>query len=87
MVSSWFGGLWPGILASLLSTLALDYYFIAPIYTFVIGPKDNLIVFAASALIISWLKQWLSSHGQILLIDHASPIMAVVKLSGAVPPR
>jgi PAS domain S-box-containing protein len=56
MVSSWFGGLWPGILASLLSTLALDYYFIAPIYTFVIGPKDNLIVFAASALIISWLN-------------------------------
>ena len=36
MVSSWFGGLWPGILASLLSMFALDYYFIAPIYTFVI---------------------------------------------------
>jgi hypothetical protein len=44
-------------------------------------------LFASKQLIYRRVKQWISSHGQILLIDHASPIMAVVKLSGAVPPR
>ena len=58
VVSSWFGGIWPGILASLLSTLALDYYFIPPIDTLTIGPKymPNVIAFVASALFISWLN-------------------------------
>jgi K+-sensing histidine kinase KdpD len=58
MVSSWFGGFWPGILASLLSTLALDYYFIPPIESFVISPEymPNAIAFVASALVISWLN-------------------------------
>ena len=48
---------------------------------------DFLGLFASKQLIYRRVKQWLSRHGQILLIDHASPIMAVVKLSGAVPPR
>jgi K+-sensing histidine kinase KdpD len=58
MVSSWFGGFWPGILASLLSTLALDYYFIPPIESFVINPEymPNAIAFVASALFINWLN-------------------------------
>ncbi len=58
MVSSWFGGLWPGILAGLLSTLALDYYFIPPIYSFVVSSEyvPNLIVFVSSSLLISWLN-------------------------------
>src|ERR1700736_3974809 len=59
MVSSWFGGLGPGVLASLLSTLAVHYYFIPPIDAFgPISPEDllNLIVFAASAQFISWLN-------------------------------
>ena len=34
MISAWYGGLWPGILASLLSTLVLDYFFIPPLYGF-----------------------------------------------------
>jgi K+-sensing histidine kinase KdpD len=51
-------GLWPGILAGLLSTLALDYYFIPPIYSFVVSPEyvPSLIVFVSSSLFISWLN-------------------------------
>jgi len=58
MVSSWFGGLWPGILAGLISTLALDYYFVPPIYSFVVSSEyvPNLIVFVSSSLFISWLN-------------------------------
>jgi PAS domain S-box-containing protein len=51
--------LWPGILAALLSTLAVDYCFIPPIGAFgPISPEDvpELIVFAASALFVSWLN-------------------------------
>lgn len=32
-VVAWFCGLWPALLASLLSTLAYDYFFTAPFYT------------------------------------------------------
>ena len=34
MLSSWYGGLWPGVFAALLSVVALDYYFIPPALCF-----------------------------------------------------
>ena len=33
MVSAWYGGLGAGLLATILSALSLDYFFIAPIYS------------------------------------------------------
>jgi signal transduction histidine kinase len=33
IVAAWFCGLWPALTASLLATLALDYYFTRPFYT------------------------------------------------------
>lgn len=64
IVSSWYGGLFPGLLAALLSWLALDYYFIPPIYSFAMssGKVPEMIVFGAAALFISWLNtgsRWL----------------------------
>jgi K+-sensing histidine kinase KdpD len=58
MLSSWYGGLWPGFFASLLSVVALDYYFIPPIYALGIGPEEapDVIAFLATALFISWLN-------------------------------
>ena len=58
MLSSWFGGVWPGIFAGLLSTIALDYYFIPPIYALGIGLEEapDMIVFVASAVFVSWLS-------------------------------
>ena len=58
MISSWYGGLWPGLLSALLSWLALDYYFIPPLYSLGISPDEipDMLAFSATALFISWLN-------------------------------
>ena len=58
MLTSWYGGLRPGVFAGILSVLALDYYFIPPLYALGVGPEDvaDLIAFVATALFISWLN-------------------------------
>jgi C4-dicarboxylate-specific signal transduction histidine kinase len=58
MLSSWYGGLWSGVFAGLLSVVALDYFFIPPLYALGIGPEDavDMITFVATALFISWLN-------------------------------
>ncbi len=58
MLSSWFGGAWPGILAGVLSAIALDYYFIPPLSALGIGLEEapDMIVFVSSALFVSWLN-------------------------------
>jgi signal transduction histidine kinase len=58
MASSWYGGLWPGLLTAVLSWLALDYYFIPPIYSLGITPAEvpNMLAFSATAVFISWLN-------------------------------
>ena len=63
IASTWFGGRGPGWLAVGLSTLAVLYYFIPPIRSFVLKPRDVpfFLVFIACELIanrlISWRKQ------------------------------
>ena len=58
MVSSWYGGLWPGLLTAFLSWLALDYYFIPPLYSLGMSPAElpDMLAFNATALFISWLN-------------------------------
>jgi C4-dicarboxylate-specific signal transduction histidine kinase len=58
MLCSWYGGLWTGLFSALLSVVALDYYFIAPLYALGIGPEEapDMIAFVATALFISWLN-------------------------------
>src|SRR6516162_1117843 len=58
MLSSWYGGIWPGALAALLSVVALDYYFIPPLYALGISLEEgpDMIVFVATALFIGWLS-------------------------------
>ena len=58
MFSSWCGGLWVGFFAALLSVVALDYYFIPPLYALGISLEEapDVIVFVATALFISWLN-------------------------------
>jgi C4-dicarboxylate-specific signal transduction histidine kinase len=58
MLSSWYGGLWPGVFAALLSVVALDYYFIPPLYALGISLEEapDVIVFVATALFIGWLS-------------------------------
>jgi C4-dicarboxylate-specific signal transduction histidine kinase len=58
MVSSWYGGLWPGVFSALLSVVALDYYFIPPLFALGISLEEapDMIVFVATALFIGWLS-------------------------------
>jgi signal transduction histidine kinase len=57
ILSSWFGGVWPGVLAAVLSAIALDYYFIPPLYALGISLEEapDMIVFVSSAIFVSWL--------------------------------
>src|SRR5215470_1870801 len=58
MLSSWYGGLWPGVFAALLSVVALDYYFIPPLHALGISLQEapDVIAFMATALFIGWLS-------------------------------
>ena len=58
MISSWYGGLWPGLLTAFLSWLALDYYFIPPLYSLGVSLEElpDMLAFSATALFISWLN-------------------------------
>jgi C4-dicarboxylate-specific signal transduction histidine kinase len=58
MISSWYGGIWPGLLTAFLSWLALDYYFIPPLYSLGVTPEElpDMLTFSATALFISWLN-------------------------------
>src|SRR5215213_625019 len=58
VISAWFGGMGPGLLAVVLSELALDYYFVAPLYTLGLGPKpiSFMLVFGVLAMLTSWMS-------------------------------
>jgi K+-sensing histidine kinase KdpD len=58
MLSSWYGGLLPGLFATVLSWLALDYYFIPPIDSLAMKPEEvpAMIIFGVAACFISWLN-------------------------------
>jgi len=58
VLSAWYGGFGPGIASSALSMLALDYFFIPPLYTLNLGFDDfiRLVIFGAVALLTSWLS-------------------------------
>ena len=58
MCAAWFGGLWPGVVASFASLLANDYFFAAPLYEIELTGA-NLVrggVFVWVALLISLLN-------------------------------
>ncbi|MBG1240967.1 PAS domain S-box protein [Nostoc sp. NZL] len=60
MVSAWYGGLGPGLLATVLSTLAINYFFFKPLYPQNITNLSRLvplIVFMLAAGLISSLNE------------------------------
>ena len=58
VVSAWFGGMGPGLLAVVLASVALDYYFVPPLYTLRPDLKQIsfLLVFTLLAILISWMS-------------------------------
>jgi K+-sensing histidine kinase KdpD len=58
MVTAWFGGVGPGLLATTLSSLAFDYYFLSPIYSLAAKPGEipRLSIFTVSAPFVGSLS-------------------------------
>lgn len=56
IVTAWYGGRGPGLVAVVLATVALDYYFIPPLYTLSPNLKQVsfLLVFGLLAILTSW---------------------------------
>jgi len=58
ILSAWFGGVGPGLVATVLSALAFNYYFLPPIHS--LGPKPDeiprLVIFVVSALFVGSLS-------------------------------
>src|SRR6202166_4448941 len=58
ILSAWFGGVGPGLLATALSALAFYYYFLPPIYSLGAKPGEipRLVIFTVSALFVGSLS-------------------------------
>ncbi len=56
LVSSWYGGLGAGVTATILSTLALDFFFLPTVYSLDFGPATWvwLVTYLGAALFINW---------------------------------
>jgi len=57
ILTAWFGGIWPGLLATVLSALAFYYYFLPPIYSLHAKPEEipRFAIFMVSALFVGSL--------------------------------
>src|SRR6266576_802739 len=55
LLSTWYGGTGPGLLAVLLSTLSINFFILEPRFAFAFSFRDavHLVVFLFSALLIS----------------------------------
>lgn len=58
MAAAWFGGAGPGLFSVLLSTLAVDYFFVPPFHSWAINATDvsYFASFIACALVASWVS-------------------------------
>jgi signal transduction histidine kinase len=58
ILSAWFGGVGPGLVATALSVLAFNYYFLPPIHSLGVKPDEipRLVIFTVSALFVGSLS-------------------------------
>lgn len=63
MVSSWYGGIGPGLVTTALAALGSAYFFVPPLYSLLIGWSEimGLFQFVLVALLISFLNALLHS--------------------------
>jgi PAS domain S-box-containing protein len=66
MLAGWFGRTGPGLLAVIISMIAVDYYFIPPYRAFVVELDElpYFLTFLVSAVVTSWLGSARSSAEQ-----------------------
>src|SRR3984893_8737895 len=57
ILTAWFGGVWPGLLATALSAIAFYYYFLPPIHSLNAKPEEipRFAIFMVSALFVGSL--------------------------------
>ena len=79
MISAWFGGLRSGILATLLSALVSDFFFLPPVHSLVIedgGERLRLVVFLVEGSFIGGLTavmqraRWRADENARVAINH-----------------
>jgi C4-dicarboxylate-specific signal transduction histidine kinase len=58
MFSGWLGGVGPGLLATALSSLAFNYYFLEPLYSFAVKSEElpRFVIFSGSAVVAGALS-------------------------------
>jgi PAS domain S-box-containing protein len=63
LLSSWFGGTGPGLLAVVLSALSINFFFLEPKLSFSFGLQDipHLVTFLFTALLVSY---WSNTRGR-----------------------
>jgi two-component system, sensor histidine kinase and response regulator len=72
MIAAYFGGLWPGLLATLLSAVAAAYFLLEPVYSFAIADRANIIglgLFVLTSTMISLLSESLHRTRRRVVAD------------------
>jgi len=59
VASAWFGGMLSGLFAVIISTLAVDYFFVPPLYSFAV--KATEVSYFAAFVICSLAASWVSA--------------------------
>ncbi len=60
VAASWYGGKWSGAVAVILSTLAVEYFFIPPVHSFGVR-RESLpifVEFSITSAVIAWFSAW-----------------------------
>ncbi len=73
-VISWYGGMAAGLLAIALSTLAISYFFLEPVFSILVASLDNILrlgLFVLVTTLISLLNSELRSAKQYLQVSEA----------------
>jgi PAS domain S-box-containing protein len=69
MASAWFGGMGAGLFAVFISTLAVDYFFVPPLYSFAINAtaETYFAAFVICALVATWVSSSKKQSEEALL--------------------
>ena len=85
MLSSWISGFGPGILSTLLGTLAADYFLLPPVATLTFDASRvvQLLVFITTAALISSLNESRRRAVDALAAEHAQLERRVAARTGS----
>jgi hypothetical protein len=81
VLSSWLGGLGAGIFSVLLSAMAMDYYFIPPIYALGISLEEtpDMILFVSLGVFVNWLNERRNQANNSLIEEHDEKNVVVIE--------